>query len=203
MAQMRGDAQANRVKIIQGAVALFGAKGLGAEMKEIADGSGVAVGTLYRHFPSKDDLLIAVVLEAVSALATAGHMADREEDPRDALRVLLTEHFRNVDRYGWLIESMLAGQLPKSCHDRIHEIQSDPEISQRVERQIRKAIGSGLLRADLDVGVSTALLEGVALPWNYEHFREGRSPEEAAQAVLKVFLGGAAASPLNMTAGSQ
>lgn len=191
MAQLRADAIANRQKILEGAIALFGAKGVIAEMKEIAASSKVAVGTLYRHFPSKDDLLMAVVLRAVSALAEAGDAADREEDPMEALHVLLREDFKNVDRYGWLIESMLAGQLPKSCQDRIQAIQADPAISQRVRRQLERAVNAGLLRKDLDLGVATALIEGVTVPWNYKHFRDGKSPTEAAAAVVELFLGGA------------
>lgn len=195
MAQLRADAQANRGKILEGAVALFAEKGLGAEMKEIAEASSVAVGTLYRHFPSKDDLRMAVVMEAVGGLLNAGRAADREDDPRVALQVLLTEHFKNVDRYGWLVKSMFAGQLPKSCQGRIEAIQADPAIAGQVRRQIQKGIDAGLLRRDLDVGVSTALLEGVTLPWSYDHFRSGRSPVQSAQAVLGVFLRGAGVEP--------
>jgi AcrR family transcriptional regulator len=61
--QLRADAARNRAGITRAAKALIIAKGPGVEVDEIARKAGVAVGTLYRHFPAKDDLIATVLAE--------------------------------------------------------------------------------------------------------------------------------------------
>ncbi|WP_222863242.1 TetR/AcrR family transcriptional regulator [Agromyces mariniharenae] len=66
---MRADAVRNRRKILDAANAQITARGPDVGMDEIAQAAGVAVGTLYRHFPTKTDLVAAVVGEYVVAVA--------------------------------------------------------------------------------------------------------------------------------------
>lgn len=66
---MRADAQRNRDRILAAAWALVAETGVDATMEEIARRAGVAVGTLYRHFPAKEDLVDAVVDDGVTQLA--------------------------------------------------------------------------------------------------------------------------------------
>ena len=65
----RADAVRNRTSILEAARRLVAEQGTEVAMGEIARAAGVAVGTLYRHFPNKADLLAAVVNEYVEALA--------------------------------------------------------------------------------------------------------------------------------------
>ena len=65
----RADAVRNRTSILEAAKQLVAEQGADVAMGEIARAAGVAVGTLYRHFPNKADLLAAVVNEYVEALA--------------------------------------------------------------------------------------------------------------------------------------
>lgn len=66
---MRADAVRNRTKIIESARTQISQNGVDVGMDEIARAAGVAVGTLYRHFPTKTDLVAAVVAEYVEATA--------------------------------------------------------------------------------------------------------------------------------------
>ncbi|WP_125099311.1 TetR/AcrR family transcriptional regulator [Leucobacter chromiireducens] len=66
---MRADAVRNRRSILDAAQAQISAHGPDVGMEEIAKASGVAVGTLYRHFPTKTDLLAAVIAGYVGAVA--------------------------------------------------------------------------------------------------------------------------------------
>lgn len=66
---MRADAQRNRDRILTAARALVAETGADATMEDIARRAGVAVGTLYRHFPAKEDLVAAVVDDGVIQLA--------------------------------------------------------------------------------------------------------------------------------------
>ncbi|GAA0991184.1 TetR/AcrR family transcriptional regulator [Acrocarpospora macrocephala] len=91
---LRADAARNRTNIVHAARALIAAHGVDVGMDDIAREAGVAVGTLYRHFPAKADLIAAIVgerieemladLDAVSARLDAGGSA------RDELVALVT-----------------------------------------------------------------------------------------------------------------
>ena len=66
---MRADAQRNRDRILGAARAAVAEVGVDATMEDIARRAGVAVGTLYRHFPAKDDLLVAVMDDSMEQIA--------------------------------------------------------------------------------------------------------------------------------------
>jgi AcrR family transcriptional regulator len=83
---VRADAQRNIESLLQTAAEIFARSGIDAHMREIADGAGVGVGTLYRHFPTRSDLVVAVFrkevddcVETVSALAADHHPGEALE----------------------------------------------------------------------------------------------------------------------------
>lgn len=81
----RADAQRNIDALLQAAKAVFGTTGVDAPAKEIADRAGVGVGTLYRHFPQRSDLVTAVFHHGVDACAEAAKTLAAEETPIEAL----------------------------------------------------------------------------------------------------------------------
>jgi len=72
---LRADAQRNRARILETARAQIIEHGPDVGMSEIASTAGLAVGTLYRHFPTKTDLVAAVVTEQIERLADATEAA--------------------------------------------------------------------------------------------------------------------------------
>ncbi len=58
--ELRADARVNRRRILEVAAVAFAAEGAGASLKAIAADSGVGIGTLYRHFPTREDLIVAI-----------------------------------------------------------------------------------------------------------------------------------------------
>jgi AcrR family transcriptional regulator len=68
----RADAQRNVSALLEAAKAVFDTTGVDAPVKEIAQRAGVGVGTLYRHFPRRADLVVAVVQSRIDALADSG-----------------------------------------------------------------------------------------------------------------------------------
>src|SRR6476660_10082198 len=67
----RADARANRDKLVASAGAVFTEKGTSAPLEEVAERAGVGIGTLYRHFPTRQALLEAVYVDEVEAMAHA------------------------------------------------------------------------------------------------------------------------------------
>ena len=87
----RADARANHDKLVAAARALFTEKGTSAPLEEVAERAGVGIGTLYRHFPTRQALFEAVYVDEVEAMARAA--ADLAElPPWDALSQWLHQY---------------------------------------------------------------------------------------------------------------
>ena len=104
---MRADAQRNRARILDAAEVVFAAEGIEVPVDTIAEKAGVGVGTLYRHFPTKEKLCEAILLERLASLAEdarsqadaadAGaaffgflnHMADLSASKRDLIAAVM------------------------------------------------------------------------------------------------------------------
>jgi AcrR family transcriptional regulator len=87
--RLRSDAQRNLDALLQAAKTVFGTAGVNAPAKQIADLAGVGVGTLYRHFPQRSDLVRAVFQREVDACADAAPALSATLDPGTALATWL------------------------------------------------------------------------------------------------------------------
>src|SRR5258706_9612290 len=70
--QKRADAQRNEQALLAAAAAVFVTSGVEAPVRDIAAAAGVGMGTIYRHFPTRADLVVAVYRHQVEACAEAG-----------------------------------------------------------------------------------------------------------------------------------
>ena len=82
---LRADAQRNRVRILEAAEVVFASEGIEVPVDVIAEKAGVGVGTLYRHFPTKERLCEAILLDRLSALTLDACELSEAEDPAAAL----------------------------------------------------------------------------------------------------------------------
>ncbi len=85
---MRADAVRNRAKLLAVAEELFTTKGVDVEMDEIAAAAGVGVGTIYRHFATKDALVEAIVVTPIEALIDEARALAAAPDPGEAFYAL-------------------------------------------------------------------------------------------------------------------
>jgi AcrR family transcriptional regulator len=83
--RLRADAQRNTSALLEAAKAVFGTAGVDAPAREIADVAGVGVGTLYRHFPQRSDLIKAVLEREINACADAAPALAAAHEPGAAL----------------------------------------------------------------------------------------------------------------------
>jgi AcrR family transcriptional regulator len=88
----RSDAQRNTASLLEAAKAVFAASGVDAPAKEIADLAGVGVGTLYRHFPQRSDLIKAVLEREIDACAAAAPALAAAHPPGAALEKWLRQY---------------------------------------------------------------------------------------------------------------
>jgi AcrR family transcriptional regulator len=82
---VRADAQRNIDVLLEEAKAVFATSGVDAPVREIASRAGVGVGTFYRHFPRRSDLVAAVFRREVDACAAAAPTLARQHEPGEAL----------------------------------------------------------------------------------------------------------------------
>ena len=87
--RMRTDARRNVESLLDAAKTVFGTSGVDAPAKEITDLAGVGVGTLYRHFPQRADLIKAVLEREIDACAAAAPALAAGHEPGDALALWL------------------------------------------------------------------------------------------------------------------
>lgn len=82
---LRADAARNRARVLEVAYRTFADEGLAVPIDEIARRAGVGAGTVYRHFPTKDDLYRAVIEDRLQSVTDAGRACLASDAPGDAL----------------------------------------------------------------------------------------------------------------------
>jgi AcrR family transcriptional regulator len=87
---LRADAARNRESLLSAAEEVFAERGVEASVADIARRAGVAKGTVFRHFASKDDLIASLVCEHLVTLTDAAHRLAASPDPGAALLEFLT-----------------------------------------------------------------------------------------------------------------
>jgi AcrR family transcriptional regulator len=86
---LRADALRNRARVLAAAESVFAAEGISVPVDVIAEKAGVGVGTLYRHFPTKEKLFEAVLIDRLAAIAADARARANSEDPGAAFFAFL------------------------------------------------------------------------------------------------------------------
>lgn len=136
---MRVDARRNYDALLAAADDLFATSGPDVALDEIARRAGVGNATLYRHFPDRRDLLVAVCVGEVIALCTLGEQLEADPDARDALTGWLRAYIKHVSAKNGLAAAFATGR---------HE---DSEFVAACQTAV-EAIGTSLLQRAQDVG---------------------------------------------------
>jgi AcrR family transcriptional regulator len=140
----RADAVRNRQAVIAAAKKLFADEGLDAQMPDVAKAAKVGVGTVYRHFPTKEDLIAALAAERFERLADKAREGIEAEDPWEGLCdfIRFAAQIQADDR--GLCEVM--GSRPEVMNASALAVGLDQLCDQLVKRAQR----SGDLRKDLE-----------------------------------------------------
>lgn len=89
---VRADAQRNIDALLGAALAVFATSGVDAPVREIAEKAGVGIATLYRHFPQRSDLVVAVFRHEVDDCANAAEVLAAEHAPGEALTLWMQRY---------------------------------------------------------------------------------------------------------------
>lgn len=138
----RADAERNRAAIMEAAGVVFAERGGGVDVREIARRSGVGMGTLYRHFPTKDDLLATVLDQQFTAWLTAAHrQAAATPDPWQAMSGFFEQMLTSQAGNRAVVESYATtGGPSSSCAQRCYSF---------IDELRTRCMDAGLLRPDV------------------------------------------------------
>jgi AcrR family transcriptional regulator len=187
----RRDARENCEKVLKAARAVFVRAGLDASMEEIARVAGVGVGTIYRRYPGKDQLLTALVEETTSLLLSAVEdVLVQPKAPGALVRDIVHVHYRMAAQHAMLLDL----EAPKNPN-------YSPQECVRTQAYLRsRDLLVGLLQAGMDHGdfrpvdplpIAAAMME--LLHWDAcERVRTslGLTVEAAADHTAEFLLGG-------------
>jgi AcrR family transcriptional regulator len=179
--KQRADARRNRKRILAAAREQFGEQGLDVQMEQIARVAGVGVGTVYRHFPAKEDLLQALADERFAWFAEKARVAIDDPDPWNGFREFMRESGRVTAEDRALSEAM--DQLPGLCtaaaeKARLHELSRE---------LIERAKASGSMRADFSADDVPSLMRGLA---RATATYDGGPPAMSWERYLEIMLAG-------------
>jgi AcrR family transcriptional regulator len=161
---LRADAARNRARVLEVAYETFAAEGLGVPIDEIARRAGVGAGTVYRHFPTKEDLYRAVVEDRLRRIVDDGRALLAHEGPEQALFTFLRSMVLEWGATDKGLSDALAG-LGIDVKASIPE--AEKEFLGVLGDLLRAAQDAGTVRRDLDVRDVKALMVGAQAMQSY------------------------------------
>ncbi len=141
---LRADARRNRERIMSSGRELFAREGPEAQMDEIAAHAGVGIGTVYRHFPTKEALLTEMVRVRFQEFAAIATLAEDTVDPKDALETVMRRSAEAVEGdMGFQLAMMGSNQLEWEGVEEQKAV-----LAAVLTRIIRRAVSAGVVRND-------------------------------------------------------
>ena len=143
---LRADARRNRDALLEAAGQLFEERGVEAPLEEIARRAGVGIGTLYRHYPTRDAVVEAVYRREVEILCSGVDTLLAEHDPVTALRTWMRSFAVYVARKRGMATALKAmvgadSELFRESYERIESA---------ITTLVRTAGDTGAIRTDLE-----------------------------------------------------
>ena len=154
----RADALRNYEKLVAAAREAFTVADRLASLEDIARRAGVGIGTLYRHFPTRSDLVEAVYVDEVQALCRRAEQVDASADPWEALTAWLHAFVDYIATKQALAEELFAiaerdATVFAGCRDAMHAAG---------EPLLRRAQEVGVVRPDATIGEVVRMVGGIA-----------------------------------------
>ena len=156
---LRADARRNREKLVAVAQAAFAAADDSVPLEDIAREAGVGIGTLYRHFPTREALVEAVYAAELDDITMSAPALLDEYPPDVALRAWLDRYAQFVAVKRGMIDTLRAGW----ASGRMATPTTRERVTGAIATILTAGAGAGSLRPDVDPDDVTAILLGVFL----------------------------------------
>lgn len=184
----RADAVTNRARILEAALAVFAERGLDIEMGEIASRADLGIGTLYRHFANREDLLRAILTHTLNDTLAQCSAAAAEtiDDPRAALLAFVLVGLRVQQQYGPIFAIIRDPRLRK-IFDRTQAQTLRDQFLEVVLGILKGGIKAKIFRSDLDQEIVAATIMGSIMGVR-DLFEPRWSVEELAQKLVLLHL---------------
>jgi AcrR family transcriptional regulator len=161
----RADAVRNRARVLEAAEAVFAAEGISVPVDVIAEKAGVGVGTLYRHFPTKEKLFEAILVERMTDIAADARARVGSDDPGAAffgfLEHLVAESASKRDLIMALAGSGIELELVAA--------DAKKELEAAVGELLEVAQAAGTVRTDVTTPVVLTLISGTCMATDRPH----------------------------------
>jgi len=142
----RADSVRNRERLLAAAATVFGSGGQNASLEAVARSAGVGIGTLYRHFPTREALFEAVYRHEVDHLVALAGELKGETDPMEALRRWLHANVQLVaTKKGMLAALALAASSSSELY-----VYSFTALTRAVAGLLDRAAAEGRIRSDIE-----------------------------------------------------
>lgn len=153
---LRADARRNRDRILAAANEVFAEEGLGVPVDRIARRAGVGAGTLYRHFPTKEALFEAVLVDHMEHLAGYAATLSERAEPAEALFEFIDRLVEEATTKKNLIDALSGAGID------VKESAAGPkaEVEQAFQQLLARAQRAGEIRPDVTVADLFALVMG-------------------------------------------
>lgn len=178
----RSDSLRNRERLIAAAREVFGQGNATASLESVARTAGVGIGTLYRHFPTRDALFQAVYRQEVDELVDLATTLAADGDAVDALRRWLHANIRVVATK----RGMLAALAPSPDSSRALFADSRTRLVAAIESLMHRAQSAGILRRDVGSEDVLVTLYGIC------YAQDGPGWQAKATRLVDVFMAGLA-----------
>jgi AcrR family transcriptional regulator len=176
---VRADAQRNIDVLLEEANAVFATSGVDAPVREIAKRAGVGVGTFYRHFPKRSDLVAAVFRREVDACAAAAPVLARQHKPGDALARWLGRYTTFIATKRGLAAALHSGDPAFNALPAYFQQNLGPAL----QSLLTAAVAAGEIRADVEPNDVLRAVSNLCVPDTQE------SPGHS-QRMIALFLDG-------------
>ena len=181
----RADSVRNRERVLEAAKAVFSAGGPDASLEAVARRAGVGIGTLYRHFPTREALFEAVYRREVDQLSELAEQLKGTADPVDALRSWLRSNVQLVaTKKGMIAALALVAQSSSELY-----AYSFDRLTKAVGTLLDRAVAAGEIRADIGAEDVIRALVGMC----YMHDQPGW--QSTVLRLLDVFVDGLRVQP--------
>jgi AcrR family transcriptional regulator len=148
----RADALRNRARILAAAEAVFAEQGAAASTEEVARRAGVAIGTVFRHFPTKQDLLRAIVSDLMERLTAEVNALATSGDPAGGLFTFFTRMVEQAAAKKTVVELLAEAGVDLEVAKPVQALQ------QAIGALLRRAQQAGAVRGDARLDEVLALL---------------------------------------------